>query len=114
MDLSTAFNSAMLGESNPFRESITYTATGQSAKTIWAIPKRGGITSNKNTADKTASIYDYEILIASDATNGIVNPTMGKDTVTMSMPEMGTGNNVFIVAGIVSKTPMCWRLGLRA
>lgn len=113
ISLSNEFIGAFLSDDNPFRESITYTPTGGTAKTIYALVKRGGAMNNNNAADKTNSIYDYEIVIANDATSGIATITTGKDKISMAAPELNETAHTFMVVGIIGKTGMAWKLGLR-
>ena len=101
-----------LSAANPARESIVYTPTGGTAKTIYAVVNRGGMKSVRSKIDKMPSIYDYEILISTSTASGIAAVTSGKDTVTMTMHEIN-GSNIFTVAGIIARNAACWHLGLR-
>lgn len=114
LSLSDEFVTVFLDASNPFRETVTYTATGSAAKDIFAIVNRGGAakTSRGHGAEKLGSIYDYELIISCDATQGIQYVTPMKDKVSIVAPEFAE-SNTFSVAGVISKTAMCWHLGLR-
>ncbi len=112
INLSDIFNRYFLAAVNPFRETVTYTKTGGTAKSIYGMVRRGGM-QKVSGSDKTPSMYDYELIIAIDATNGIDQVTTGKDKVAFTLSETGT-SNTFIIAGIIEKTGMCWHLGLRA
>lgn len=113
ISLNNEFVTAFLSEENPFREAITYTPYGLSSKNIYAIVKRGGAINNNNKADKTANIYDYEVIIANDSVSGVTNITTGKDKIVMAAPELNETSHTFIVVGLMGKTGMCWKLGLR-
>ncbi len=112
IDLQAEFIDQFLNADNPFRESVVYTASGAASKTIYGIVNRSGIKKTSG-ADKTPSTWDYELLISHDATDGIATVTKGMDVVAISSPEVG-GTNIFVVAGIISRTGMCWHLGLRS
>jgi len=112
--LQEAVDAAILGASNPFRESITYTPTGATAKTIYGQVRRGAAAKNSVRGDNTAAVYDTEITISKNTTNGVAAVTIGKDTVTMAAPAYGSAaTNVYVVAGIVGQTATFWKLGLR-
>jgi hypothetical protein len=114
MTLQETIDAAFLGASNPFREAITYTPTGATAKSIYAQVRRGTPTANRVKGDNTAAVYDTEITISIDSTNGVAVVTIGKDTVTMAAPAYGSAaTNVYTVAGIIGKSTTCWKLGLR-
>lgn len=110
MSLSEQFDSYFLSTSNPFSETISYTASGTTTG-IKAIVKRGGFISSKMKSDNTKSLYDYEVVLSiADVTKVTVN----KDTVTLIAPQYGVEvTNTYIVSGIIGKTPMAWHLGLR-
>lgn len=112
-DPQTEFLRVQLSAANPFREQVTYTPTGGEAKSIYAVVGRGGIKSLKSKTDRMPSIYDYEILISTDETSGVLLVTPRKDKVALAMHEIG-GSNTFTVAGIISRTPGAWHLGLMA
>jgi hypothetical protein len=112
IDLKQEFIDQFLNSENPFRESVTYTPSGGTAKVISGIVKRGGLGKTSGPA-KLLSGWDYELLISQDATSGIATITKGMDKVLIASPEVG-GTNSFIVAGIIAKTPLCWHLGLKA
>lgn len=114
--LQEAIDEAFLGSANPFREAITYTPTGATARSIYAQVRRGAIMANRLKGDNTAAVYDVEITISIDASNGVAVVTTGKDTVTMAAPAYGstTATNVYTVAGIIGRSATCWKLGLRA
>ena len=114
LSLETEFINVFLDESNPFRESVTYTPSGGAVKAIYGIVNRGG--NAKSTTgrgmDKLNAIYDYTLLISCNATDGIQYVVPNKDRVLILAPEFGE-NNTFLVAGVIAKTAMCWYLGLR-
>jgi len=114
LSLSDEFINVFLDESNPFRESVTYTPSGSTAKSIYGIVNRGGgsKTSQGRGSDKMGAIYDYELIISCDATSGVQYVVPMKDKVSITAPEFGE-TNVFTVAGVIKKTPMGWVLGLR-
>ena len=112
--LETDFISVFLDESNPFRESVTYTPSGGTAKAIYGMVNRGGTskTTQGRSVEKMGALYDYELVISCNATSGIANVIPGKDRVVISAPEFAE-SNTFMVAGVIAKTAMCWKLGLR-
>jgi hypothetical protein len=110
--LKSDFISNFLNAQNPFCETIIYTISGGTAKNIYAIVKRGGLGKGSGPV-KLPSGWDYEILISHDSTSGIEEVTKGLDKVFITSPEVGEVNS-FLVAGIIAKTPMCWKLGLKA
>lgn len=114
LSLEDEFISVQLGADNPFRESVSYTPSGSTAKTIYAIVSRSGSSkiSTKRSTERAGAAYDYEMLISCNATSGIQYVVPGKDKVSITAPEFAE-TNTFTVAGIVSKTAMCWHLGLR-
>lgn len=111
IDMQAEFINRQLNSSNPFMESVSYTAYGESAVSIYGIVKRNGVKSMKSTSDKMNSAYDYELIISNDADSGIETVTPRKDKVVINSPEYGE-DNTFLVAGIIAHTPMCWHLGL--
>lgn len=108
MDLARTFDDIFLSTSNPFAESVLYSADGVES-TIKGLVKRGGFITSKQKADNTKSLYDYEIVVS---VNDVEKVTVNKDTVTMTAPQYGE-NNIYIVGGIIGKTPMAWHLGLK-
>ncbi len=114
MTLHDEFADAILGSDNPFRSSISYTANGASAKTIYAIVNHGGLKKVSSKVDKMPVMYDVDIIISNSATDGIATVKIGKDTVSIiSSPEFGGEANIFTVAGIITATPLGWHLGLK-
>jgi len=114
LSLETEFINVFLDESNPFRESVTYTPTGAAAKVIYGIVNRGGNakSSTGRGTDRLNAIYDYTMLISCTATDGVQYVTPNKDKVLITAPEFGE-SNTFLVAGVIAKTAMAWHLGLR-
>ncbi len=110
--LKNDFISTFLNAQNPFCETVVYTVSGGASKTIYAIVKRGGLKKGSGPV-KLPSGWDYEVLISHDSTSGIAEVTKGEDKIFIASPEVGE-NNSFVVAGIIAKTPMCWKLGLKA
>lgn len=108
MDLAQTFDSLFLSTSNPFAETVSYSADGV-VSSIKGIVKRGGFITSKQKADNTKSLYDFEAVVS---VNDVVKVTVNKDTITMNAPQYG-GNNTYIVSGIIGKTPMAWHLGLK-
>lgn len=99
-----------------FEEEITYTPSGGSAKTIRAIVFREGATERDRnvrgirTSDRR---YDLEILISTDATNGIETVTVNEDVITVK-PHIGDASaRTFTVAGIVQNDAGAHRLRLK-
>ena len=115
LSLEDEFVDVFLDASNPFRESVTYTATGAAAKAIYAIVNRGSAakTTQGRSVDKIGTVYAHELLISCDATDGIQYVTPNKDKVSITSPEFAE-TNIFTVAVVIAKTGMCWKLGLRA
>ena len=56
--LQEAIDAAFLGAGNPFRELITYTPTGGTARQIYAQVRRGATTPNRVKGDNTAAVYE--------------------------------------------------------
>lgn len=112
-ELEQQFIDAFLSSENPFRESVVYTVSGGTAKTIYAVVKRGGTVRTSGRADTTPAGYDCELLISPDSTSGIATVKIGEDTVAITAPEFAE-TNVYNVSGIIAKTAMAWHLGLKA
>jgi len=111
--LQDAFINAFLSPTYPFRESVAYTPSGGTAKVIYGVVRRGGLTKGKGK-EGMAPAYDYELLVSNDSTSGIATVTAGEDTVLMSAYEFGAAEtNTFTVAGIMGHSQMGWHLGLR-
>jgi hypothetical protein len=101
-----------LGDQNPFRKLIIYTASGFVAKQIYAVVANKGTKKLSGRGDLN-SMYDVEIIISNDSISGISNVTIKKDSVILASPEFGGNKNTYQVSGIISRTPMAWHLGLR-
>jgi len=112
-DPQAEFIRVQLSSANPFREAVTYTPTGVTAKSIYAVVRRGGIKSASSKSDRMPSIYEYEMLISTDATEGVATVTAMKDKVSMTLKETGA-TNTFTVAGVIGYTKAAWHLGLLA
>jgi len=112
-DIEQEFIDAQLGSDSPFRESISYTVSGGSPKTIYGIVRRAGIGRTSGRGDSTPATYDTELIISSDATAGIANVLKDEDVVSITSPEFNEAN-VYTVAGIIARTAMAWHLGLKA
>lgn len=114
LSLENDFVSVFLDESNPFRESMTYTPSGGAAKAIYGIINRGAAsrTTQDRAVNKIGAVYSHEIIISCNATSGIANVVVGKDKVSFISPEFAE-TNTYTIAGIIHKTAMCWKLGLR-
>lgn len=113
MNLQDEFANIILGQENPFRSSISYTATGAAAKIIYAIVNHGGNKKVSSRVDKMPVMYEVTIVISNNATAGIATVKVGKDTVSITSPEFCGETNIFTVAGIIGYTPMSWHLGLK-
>ena len=102
-----------------FQESIIYTPSGGSAKTINAMIYRDGTTqtvpSRRTGAGENKTIsrrYDIEIHISTDATSGIQTVTINEDTVKLKRRTNDTSNTTFLVRGIVQEDVGAYWLGL--
>lgn len=115
IDLQAEFVSHMLGDGYPFRELVTYTPSGSSARDIYAIVKRNGTRKTSGSKGAMDASYDYEIVVSTSDTDGVANVKTREDKVTISAPEFGAdATNSFRVAAVISKTEMSWHLGLTA
>jgi hypothetical protein len=107
---------SVVNDNNPFREEITYTATGAAAKTINAVVMREtGSFKHRGVQAQTQPRprYDCEIVISHDSNEGIEEVTPRKDTVTMEAPELRSTSHTFQVVAIIGKSRMGWHLGLQ-
>jgi hypothetical protein len=112
----TTANAALLAgalsANNPHVESISYTVSGGTAKTINACVNRVS-GSNSRGAIGNRTIYSAEIIISFDSVSGIPVVTPKKDIVVMAAPELNSTSHTFLVVGIVGKSAMGWHLGLQ-
>jgi len=102
-----------------FQESITYTPSGGTAKTINAIVYRSGTTqtvpSRRTGASENKTIsrrYDVEIHISTDATSGIQTVKINADKVALKRRTNDTSNTTFLVRGIIQEDVGAYWLGL--
>lgn len=102
-----------------FQESIIYTPSGGTAKTINAIVYRDGTTqtvpSRRTGASENKTIarrYDVEIHISTDATAGIETVTIQEDKVALKRRTNDSSNTNFLVKGIVQEDVGAYWLGL--
>jgi hypothetical protein len=113
--LQEEFKSTFLDDTD-FSESVSYTVSGAAAKTINAVVFRKGIKQFGQRGDGQAnsyqSIYDVEITISKNATDGIAAVTVNADKVSVPLNVGGTAV-VWVVAGIVFQDLAIWKLGLR-
>lgn len=98
-----------------FSEDISYTASGEAAKTIKAIVYRKNAVSSSNRndglADNSKLIYDVMIAISRDADDGIEDVTTREDTASFPL-DLGDANQSWRVTQIVRQDPAVWYLGL--
>jgi hypothetical protein len=102
---------------NPFfSEAVSYTASGQAAKSIKAVISRRNIKqtglSNYGGPGSQIARYDREIVISTDATDGIAAVTEKGDKVGIPLDIGDAANVVFHVAAIIRQDLATWRLGL--
>lgn len=102
-----------------FQESIIYTPSGGTAKTINAIIYRSGTTqtvpSRRTGAGENKTIsrrYDIEIHISTDATSGIGTVTINEDQVQLKRRVNDSSNTKFLVRGIIQEDTGAYWLGL--
>jgi len=102
-----------------FQETITYTPSGGTAKSISAIVYREGTTqtvpSRRTGAGENKTItrrYDIQIHISTDATDGIQSVTVMKDTVALKRKVNDSSNETFLVRGIIEEDTGAYWLGL--
>ena len=103
-----------------FEEEIVYTPSGGVAKTIkaqvyrmGALQTSQGSRSGRATQDVKNRLYDIEIEISTDATEGIASVKTHEDTVTLKARIGDTSTRVLTVQGIVHNDAGAWRLGLK-
>lgn len=103
-----------------FEEDIIYTPTGGVAKTIKAqVYRQGSLQTSKGARTGTATqdiknrMYDVEIDISTDATEGVSSVAINADTVTMKAKIGDINDTIFTVAGISQNDAGSFRLGLK-
>ncbi len=102
-----------------FQESVVYTPSGGTAKTIDAIIYREGTTQTVpsrrtgSSENKTISRgYDVEIHISTDVTAGIGTVTIHEDKVALKRRTNDSSNTIFLVKGIIEEDDGAYWLGL--
>jgi hypothetical protein len=100
-----------------FEESISYTPSGGSAKTIDAVVHRQGASqitaSGPGGRMSTIRKYEIEIWISTHATTGIASITPIEDKVALKRRLEDATDTTFQVAGVIDSDAGCWHLGLR-
>lgn len=114
IDLQSEFLDNILGEEFPFREAISYTPYGGVAKTIYGVMRRDGAYRSMRQPAGMRSVWEIELIISTDATDGIELVTIKGDKVDITAYESGGGTKTYTVGAIMGRTPMAWRLGLTA
>jgi hypothetical protein len=114
IDPKTAFLNSHISQNNPFYQEVIYTPYGGVAKTIGAIVLRDRLDKqlHRNTIPQVA--FRVNILISVDATSGVSEVNVNRDTVTMDSPEHGDTSHVYKVGNILQKSFMAWVLELKA
>uniref|UniRef100_A0A6M3LZJ6 Tail protein n=1 Tax=viral metagenome TaxID=1070528 RepID=A0A6M3LZJ6_9ZZZZ len=98
-----------------FEETIIYTPSGGTAKSISAIVYRQGAkesSSNRRLSNAQNRTYDIEIDISTDVTNGIANVTTREDKVALKREIGDSTNTTFLVKGIIQDDEGAKRLGI--
>ncbi len=102
-----------------FQESVVYTPSGGTARTINAIVFRdgsmAGSSGSRSGALTNATLsryYKCEMLVSTDATNGIDNPTIQEDTITFNKNVNDTSTVTWVIKGILQEDGGAYRIGL--
>ena len=113
--LQDEFKSIFLDDTD-FSESITYNVLGVTPVIISAVVERNIPKQFPQHGDRNASsfqtVYDIQIEISKNATDGISLVTINQDTVLVSLNISGAPSE-WRVAGIIFQDLSVWKLGLR-
>jgi hypothetical protein len=100
---------AVLLNTDEFAESVTYTPSGGSAKTINALVDRNPMRMLEAAAMGFQQA-GLEIYIANDATLGVTSVKEGLDTVTLKLRQGDSSTTVLIVKKVVESDLQMFRL----
>jgi hypothetical protein len=108
------FKSAFLDD-DFFSEGVTYTPFGAASRVVRAIVHRRRPAArgqrNDGAAGSSQIIYDVEIEISRNATDGVATITPKSDTVVLPL-NLGEAVSTFRVSAIVAQDAAAWKLGL--
>lgn len=110
MTLKTRITSdyAVFLNSDEFAESISYTPTGESAKSIKAVVVRENVNPDTQTQGRVMQ-RECELYIATDSTAGVETVTKGADTASFPV-HYGGSNVTWQVADVIGKDDGIWHL----
>jgi len=97
-----------------FQETVSYTPSGGTAKSISAIVNRGGGNEGPQPPARGGSPerrFDMEIIISTDETNGVATVKPREDKVSVATTPGGSAQTYLVVAVIRSDVG-AWHLGL--
>lgn len=102
-----------------FQEDVTYTDKDGNSKTISAIVFREG-SMDGNSGSRSGQLtnsalnryYRVEMLVSTDATNGIENLTVKEDKITFKRKVNDSSTVTWVIKGIIQEDSGAQRIGL--